>query len=265
MAPAKRSVAVPASPARRRAGPAPHAPAVCGPVVGTAELSDPIERSSDRPARQIAVKDPRIDVSATGHGRSVAEHLRHPAHGAVDRAATGALGGRAASVCRQRDRGEHGGVPGADVLGAELLAEHRLQVVADLLRAHVVPGSPGAIRQQMLTTAPTALERGDHFTGERIIDRLHPPDPALGQVIEDDSIAADRYVLLADRGQPQATVVIGVLLASDPEQTDVEILLAAGRVDSRRLQMPELIRADPDLLPRRWDRQPSRGAAGPDR
>ena len=131
---------------------------------------------------------------------------------------------------------------------------------------------------------------------------------ALGLVVEDRRAALDPQVALAQRGEPVGLVLVGVALAADAEEPEVEqphgagehavadepaaaevlddaaaqlrqrggevehlvellavavlapflvveVLLAPGVVDPGRLDVPVGLRADPDLLPRRGDRQ----------
>src|SRR5205085_8161808 len=199
--------------------------------------------------------------------------------------------------------------------GAVVLAQLGLEVVVDLLGAKPRPAPPVSIREQLRPARAPPLERADDLEGDWVLDHLGPPHPSLRRIIEYDCRRLKRDVLLADRGEADASVVVCVLLAADPEHPDVEqahgagqnllkahlialqigghpatklrkqsgeeqhalelltvpvlaparvvqVLLATGRIYSGRLEMAARVRADPDVPPRRRDRQVAQALEG---
>src|SRR5205085_4748385 len=55
-----------------------------------------------------------------------------------------------------------------------------------------------------------------------VADPLHPPLAALGLVVEDDGVALEPNMALAQGGEPVALVLIRVLLAAGAEEAQVE-------------------------------------------
>ena len=71
--------------------------------------------------------------------------------------------------------------------------------------------------------ARSARERAiEHFSWDRIVDRLRSSESALGGVVEHHRGTLKADVLLSDRGQSDAAVIVRVLLAPDPEHAHVE-------------------------------------------
>ena len=70
-------------------------------------------------------------------------------------------------------RGEHGRVPGAEVLGAEISTRGFLQVLVYVGGLEVHPAGAGLVRQQLVAATATALERSDHVDHVRV--RQAPP------------------------------------------------------------------------------------------
>ena len=96
-----------------------------------------------------------------------------------------ALRRRLGAVGGEIDRGEHGGVPGPEVLGAVVAACHLLQVLVDLGRLDVGPGAaPAAVGEQLVAAAVAVLQRLDRRDDHRIGDLLVVVERALGLVLE---------------------------------------------------------------------------------
>jgi hypothetical protein len=104
----------------------------------------------------------------------------------------------AGPLARQLDRGEHGPMPGAEVLRRELLARTK--------------------DEQVVGAAVAATHRFDRRPDLGVADQLHTPPAALGREVDDDLPVFDRHVLAQDRRDAVALVGLGVLLAADPEQ-----------------------------------------------
>src|SRR5690606_27251298 len=122
-------------------------PLAVGELAGLGAGGGTSQRGTDRLAGVEAVEEARIDVRAAGDRRRVAELLGHrpdhlPRGPGAARLRVGALRAR-----RQLDRGEHGRVPGPEVLGRELAARELAEVGVDLLRLDVDPATPGAARR----------------------------------------------------------------------------------------------------------------------
>ncbi len=123
----------------------------------------------------------------------------------------------------QPHRGQHGGVPGAEVLGRVVPVRHLAQVVVDVGRADVVPALPAAEGQQfVLGAAPAALELGHHRADLGVGHELLAVLGRLAGVVEHQLPAVAGDVLLADGGQPERAVLSRVLLPTDPEEAQVD-------------------------------------------
>src|SRR5581483_11275991 len=274
----------------------------------------------DRAAGPVAIEHARIDVGVARDRGGVAQRRRHDLDGGFDLALAARLG-RCPRGCAllavptvaragERGGGDHGRVPRAEVLGAELLAEHGLEVVVDLVGADRVPAAAIAVREQLWTAAAPALELIQQSCGAPVVDDLHAFDAALGRIVEAQQGVVDRHVLFMQGRQAEAAVVLRVDLVADAEEPEVqepdgagedahaggllaaqvaqdaaaqprlilaeaqhpvellpapalvperviEVLLATGVVDSGRLQMAEVVGADPHVLPGRRDREPA--------
>src|SRR6185437_9660713 len=113
-------------------------------------------------------------------------------------------------------------VPGPEVLGRVLLSDQALEVLVDLLGADVMPSAPFTVGEQLVPTAASALERGDHLDHGRVLNRLHPAYASLAQVIEHELGVVHCDALLEDRGQTDTAVVVRILLGTDTKQPDVK-------------------------------------------
>ena len=96
-----------------------------------------------------------------------------------------------------------------------------------------------AVGEQLGGAASAPLERGDQIDRHRILDHLQTSGPSLAGIVELDRAAVNVDVLLADRGQANSAVLLGVLLTADTEHSDVEQANGrsqnpvAGRLDRR--------------------------------
>ena len=131
----------------------------------------------------------RVDVRAARDGRCVAEMLgdvlHHRCHGALPRGL-----GLAAVLGGQPDGGEDRPHPGAEVLGAELVAEVLLHVAVDVGRLHVHPVAIDLVGQQLgIGGRPAATQRGDDGAHLVVGDLALPTLSALGVVVELEELA----------------------------------------------------------------------------
>ncbi len=118
-------------------------------------LLPPSLRSAGSTVRPVLepLQHPRVDVGRAGHRRGVAEVLGHLLDRVVHHPLAGALRRRHAALGhagRQRDRGQHGGVPGTQVLAGVLLPGQLLHRRVEVLGAHVVPLAADPVGQQIL-------------------------------------------------------------------------------------------------------------------
>src|SRR2546430_706514 len=142
------------------------------------------ERGRDGPAGAVAIDHARVDVGRAAHRRGVAEQGRDRFDGCADRALAPGL--RVGYLpTRQRHSREHRRVPGAEVLGRMLARGCGLDVLVDVVGAHVHPSPAVAVGQQLAPAAAPALERPDDLAYGRIADLLDAALPALGLVVED--------------------------------------------------------------------------------
>jgi hypothetical protein len=86
----------------------------------------------DRHAVLVEVEQPRIDVRRPRDRRAVAQEVRDLGESRLDRAPPRRLGGARLVTLRQRRRGDHGRVPGQEVLRGEVLAGALAQVVVQV-------------------------------------------------------------------------------------------------------------------------------------
>src|SRR5439155_212472 len=139
----------------------------------------------------------------------------HSLHGPVDRPLAGGLRAAEAALGGERYRRQHGRVPRAEILGAELAAEVLLEVLVDVVGAQWHPAAALAVGQQLRW--PTSPAQPRQQAGKA----LHPLE------------------LLPIAPLAPAWVI--------------QVLLAPSRVDAGGLEMPHRIGADPHVLPGRRD------------
>jgi len=129
-------------------------------------------------ARGVALEHARIDVRRARDGRRVAQVAGDLVDGVRLRALSGGLR-RARDLPRdgERDRGEHRGVPRAEVLGREALARDLLDVGVDVLRAQVGPRAAPAVGEQLGTAAapPPELEQKSCMSGSEKVRSSRVP------------------------------------------------------------------------------------------
>jgi len=181
-----------------------------------------VQRVDDGVAALVPLDDPGVDVGGPAHRGGVAQVLRnlrdHPGDGAL----AAARGGARQRRDGQADRREHRRVPGAEVLGADVQAGQVLEVAVDLRAVHQVPPAAPVVGEQLVATGRARLQRPDDPADLRVGDRLDPLEAALGQVVEDDLPVGEAHVVALQRGQPVGAVVLGVALAADPEEAEVQ-------------------------------------------
>ena len=145
-------------------------------------------------------------------------HLLHgPGHGPLARRRRPSLAGDG-----EGDGGQHGCAPRAEVLGREVPARDLFDVVVDVGRLHVHPAPALAGGEQLGTAAPAALEGPHDGVHLGVDDGLDPALAALAHVIEGDDVVLDPHVVLANGRQAEALVLLGVALAADAEEAEVQ-------------------------------------------
>ena len=113
-------------------------------------------------------------------------------------------------------------VPGAEVLGAEVLAEMLLEVVVDVVGTDRMPAPTLPVSQQLVAAGAASAQGRDQLVRRRVGDHLSPLRAAFGGVVELDGVRVHRDVLAVQRREPESAVILGVLLAPDPKDADVE-------------------------------------------
>ena len=130
----------------------------------------------------------------------------------------------------QLDRGEHGRVPGPEVLRRVVAAGDRLQVLVDLRGLDVGPAAATRpIGEQLVAAAVAILERLDRRYHQRVGDLLLVVERALRLVAEAGDRAADLDVLAPQGREAEGLVLLRVALAADPEEAEVEQLHRTGQ------------------------------------
>ena len=216
------------------------------------------ERGGDGEALLEAVDHARVDVGAACDRRRVAEERRD----LVDRCLheSSARGARRCSCARTASATAHSAVAFQvrKSFAREVAAGRLLEVRVHVLGLHVDPAGARAgfaERQQLAAAAAPALQRDDHRPHVRVPHALHAPHAVLGGEVEQQPVALDAHVRLAQRRQPVRLVLRRVVLAADAEQADVE-------QPRRRTPARAPRRARPPRRPRRRDRA-RRAAAAP--
>ena len=166
--------------------------------------------------------DARVDVGSPAHGRSVAQVFRDLLDDPSDRAPPAADRAARHRRDRQPHGGEHGRVPGAEILGADLQAGQLLEMIVHVGAVQLVPPSALVVGEQRIAARGPGLERADHLADLRVGDRLDAFITALGGIAEHDLTVREADVLPPQRGQAIGSVVLGVSLAAHPEEAEVE-------------------------------------------
>src|ERR1700691_1521110 len=228
------------------------------------------ERGSDRAAVLVQVDDAGIYVGGPGYRRGVAQVGGDLGHDAGDGALAGGVAAVGALRHGQAYRGQHGRVPGAEVLGRVISSGYLPEGVADVRRRDVVPAPTGRVHQHLVPAAappPQAPHHGAHLVlGYRLLAMLG----ALGGILEYELPLGERDVLLPDGGQAEGTVLVRVLLAPRAEEAKIDQpdsgrkdsfpgqaagaqvltdLLAYGRQDGAELPNPVMLGQVPLLTP----------------
>src|SRR4051794_19329015 len=113
-----------------------------GKLAGLGTVHLPTEGLADRVARVEPVHHAWIDVRATADGGSVRQVFRHGLDGLVRRSTASRLAHPSRIMRGEPDRREHRGIPRPEILCGELAAGQILQMLVDLVGAHVVPVPP---------------------------------------------------------------------------------------------------------------------------
>jgi hypothetical protein len=185
--------------------------------------SQPGQRGRDRSALLIPADDPGIDIRGPRHRRGVTQVAGHLLADPGDRPSPRGRGDGALGH-GQADRGQDGGVPGAEVLGGELAAGHFAQVVVDVGGGDIVPAPAAPVGEQPVAAAAASLEAADDRAHPVLGHRLFLELAGLAGIGEDDLPAGDSYVVAADSRQAKAPILGRVLLPAGPEETKVDEL-----------------------------------------
>ena len=104
---------------------------------------------------------------------------------------------------------------------------------------------------------PAGAGSGVVLTADAEEAAIEQPHRAREHALAGDALASEVRVDLpphAGQGAREVDHLVELLLVAPlAPAAVVDVLLAATRVDSRRLDVAHGVRADPDVLPRRWD------------
>jgi hypothetical protein len=121
-------------------------------------------------------------------------------------------------------------VPGPEVLGGDVAADNLAEVGVDVGATDVAPGAElVAEGEQFLARVVAGEQLLDDGADVGVDEGLQPVLAALRGVLEHDDVTIDADVLAAHRGEAERAVVLGVLLAADPEEAEVEQPERAGQ------------------------------------
>jgi hypothetical protein len=162
-----------------------------------------------------------VDVGRAGHGGGVTEPAGHALDAGGDDPLA-APAGRGGIGAGQQQGHQHGGVPGPELLGREVRPGPVGDVAADVVRVQRAPGAvllPGEQVVQVVTGPGQGPDgRPDRLVGDGDL----PPLALLGDVVEPHTVPAHGHVPLFQRGDPVVVVQLGVPLAADAEQAQVD-------------------------------------------
>ncbi len=134
----------------------------------------------------------------------------------------------------------HGRVPGAEVLGGEVL-EQPVEVEVHRRGVQVAPAALELVGEQALGPAaapPQAVQRDEHLG---VVDLDAVLDAGLALEPEDERVLVLRHVPLLEGGQPEGAVGVGVDVAADAEVAEVQQAYGDGvRALQRHPLQPEV-------------------------
>jgi hypothetical protein len=185
------------------------------------QLGRPGRNRGQRPVGLVPGDQPGVDVGGSGHGGGVAERAGHALDAGGDDPLA-APAGRGRIGAGQQQRHQHRGVPGPELLGREVRPGPVGDVAADLAGVQRVPGAillPG----EQVVQVVIGPGQGPHGRPDRLVgDGDLPPLALLGDVVEPHPVPAHGHVPFFQRGDPVVVVQLGVALAADAEQAQVE-------------------------------------------
>lgn len=129
-----------------------------GEIAEVAVPAQVAEHGCDRAAVLVKLDDAGIDVGGPGYRRGVAQVGRHLADDPDDGSLAGRFTGGGLGHS-QAHSGQHGRMPGAEVLGRVIASRDLPQIVVDVGRGDVVPALAASVGQQPVpaTAAPSTL------------------------------------------------------------------------------------------------------------
>jgi hypothetical protein len=151
-----------------------------GLLVGRFEAALRIDptRERDRDPLLEPFEDPRIEVRGPAHSGGVAELIGDVRHDARDGSTARRPAARRIGT-REQDRGEHGRVPGPEILRRELLTGELLHALVDVGGSDVTPPAPLVVCEELGSSAPSSQERAEELPEVRVADRDEPSRAAL--------------------------------------------------------------------------------------
>ena len=125
--------------------------------------------------------------------------------------------------------GDDGAAPRAEVLGGEILAEPLLDVLVDVVGVEVAPPPPVLVGEQAVAAAASAQQRVEHRPHAVVAHGDLHLLPGLRRIAERQAAAVAGDVVLLDRGEAVAVVLLGVAVRTDAEHAEVEQRERRGR------------------------------------
>ena len=176
----------------------------------------------DGAALLVLVDHPRVDVGLAREGRGVAEELRDLLHRRRDRPLARRLRLAGLVGLGQRDRCQHGRVPGPEVLGRVVGARRPPDVLVDdaASRARATAGPPSRPAAARRRAGARMTSSASMTAGSSISISCSIPDlPTKRNTSRPCSLRTCRR---SQGGEAEAAVLVGVDVVADPEVAEVE-------------------------------------------
>src|ERR671912_195706 len=176
----------------------------------------------DGDAVLVLLDDPGVDVGLARDRRGVAEVGGDLLDRGLHRSLPRRLGVPLLRALGERDSSEDRRVPGAEVLGGEVLVDHLRDVGVDRGSVEVGPARVPAVGEEPSGAAPAPahdIERRDDL---RVVDRHGVLDPRLPDELEEKLAPPAPHVPPLEGGQPEGAVGVRVRVTADAEVAEVE-------------------------------------------
>jgi len=133
----------------------------------------------------------------------------------------------------EQQRGEHGRVPSAEVLGARVLARQILEVVVHVGSTYLVPIIAVAEDEELRSSSTPAKQARYRANDVIVGHNLGDPDAALPLEVEPGFVGTHRDMALPQRRKPEGTVLVQVFLVPMRNRPSSSKATAHARTRSR--------------------------------